>query len=77
MKKKLINQIQTEMSGVLNNAQRQKLSQVLEHCFFNVDVVVLGHQKINTTMEYAIVDQQNEEILIKSTLVSKVSKHLG
>ena len=41
MKKTLINQIQTEMSGVLNNAQRQKLSEVLEHCFFNVDVVTL------------------------------------
>lgn len=33
MKKTLINQIQTEMSGVLNNAQRQKLCDVLEHCF--------------------------------------------
>ena len=29
MKKTLINQIKTEMSGVLNNAQRQKLSEVL------------------------------------------------
>ena len=29
MKKKLINQIKTEMSGVLNNAQRQKLKEVL------------------------------------------------
>jgi len=44
MKKTLINQIQTEMSGVLNNAQRQKLSQVLEHCFFNVDVVALDNE---------------------------------
>ncbi len=46
MKKTLINQIQTEMSGVLNNAQRQKLSQVLEHCFFNVDVVALGNENL-------------------------------
>ena len=45
MKKTLINQIQTEMSGVLNNAQRQKLSEVLEHCFFNVDVV-LGNENL-------------------------------
>ena len=45
MKKTLINQIQTEMSGILNNAQRQKLSQVLEHCFFNVDVIALGNEK--------------------------------
>ena len=46
MKKTLINQIKTEMSGVLNNAQRQKLSQVLEHCFFNVDVVALGNKNL-------------------------------
>ena len=46
MKKTLINQIQTEMSGVLNNAQRQKLSEVLEHCFFNVDVVALGDDNL-------------------------------
>ena len=46
MKKTLINQIQTEMSGVLNNAQRQKLSEVLEHCFFNVDVVALDNENL-------------------------------
>lgn len=46
MKKTLINQIQTEMSGLLNNAQRQKLSEVLEHCFFNVDVVALGYENL-------------------------------
>lgn len=46
MKKTLINQIQTEMSGVLNNAQRQKLSEVLEHCFFNLDVVALGNENL-------------------------------
>ena len=34
------------MSGVLNNAQRQKLSEVLEHCFFNVDVVALGYENL-------------------------------
>ena len=46
MKKTLINQIQTEMSGVLNNAQRQKLSEVLEHCFFNVEIVYLGNENL-------------------------------
>ena len=46
MKKTLIKQIQTEMSGVLNNAQRQKLSEVLEHCFFNVDVVALENENL-------------------------------
>lgn len=47
MKKTLINQIQMEMSGVLNNAQRQKLCDVLEHCFFNMDVVALDSQALN------------------------------
>lgn len=46
MKKTLINQIQTEMSGVLNNAQRQKLKEVLKHCFFNVDVVALENENL-------------------------------
>lgn len=46
MKKTLINQIQTEMSCVLNNAQRQKLSEVLEHCFFNVDIIALGNENL-------------------------------
>ena len=47
MKKTLINQIQMEMSGVLNNAQRQKLCKVLEHCFFNLDIVALDSQALN------------------------------
>lgn len=46
MKKTIINQIQTEMSGILNNAQRQKLSEVLEHCFFYVEVVSLIFIKV-------------------------------
>lgn len=46
MKKTLINQIQTEMAGILNNAQRQKLSEVLEHCFFNVGIVALGNENL-------------------------------
>lgn len=47
MKKTLINQIQMEMSGVLNNAQREKLCDVLEHCFFNLDIVALDSQALN------------------------------
>lgn len=47
MKKTLINQIQTEMSGLLNNAQRQKLREVLEHCFFNVGIVALENENLN------------------------------
>ena len=52
MKKTIINQIQTEMSGVLNNAQRQKLSEVLEHYFFNVDVITLGNENLNQNPPY-------------------------
>lgn len=49
MKQTLIRQIQQEMSGVLNNAQRQKLKEVLEHCFFYVDVVSLENQSLSQT----------------------------
>ena len=49
MKQTLIRQIQQEMAGVLNNAQRQKLKEVLEHCFFYVDVVSLENQSLSQT----------------------------
>lgn len=49
MKQTLIRQIQQEMSGVLNNAQRQKLKEVLELCFFYVDVVSLENQTLSQT----------------------------
>ncbi|MBB5218997.1 integrase [Treponema rectale] len=58
MKKTLINQIQTEMSGVLNNAQRQKLSEVLEHCFFNVDVVALGKENLIQSKSNQILKEE-------------------
>lgn len=49
MKQTLIRQIQQEMAGVLNNAQRQKLKEVLEHCFFYVDVVRLENLSLSQT----------------------------
>lgn len=58
MKKTLINQIQTEMSGVLNNAQRQKLSEVLEHCFFNVDVVALSDENLIQSKSNQILKEE-------------------
>ena len=66
MKKTLINQIQTEMAGILNNAQRQKLSEVLEHCFFNVDVVVLNNEnfiqsKSNKTLKEEFLSAKQVE----------------
>lgn len=66
MKKTLINQIQMEMSGLLNNAQRQKLCDVLEHCFFNVDVVALDNEnliqsKSNQTLKEAFLSAKQIE----------------
>lgn len=66
MKKTLINQIQMEMSGVLNNAQRQKLCDVLEHCFFNLDVVALDNEnliqsKSNQTLKEAFLSAKQIE----------------
>lgn len=66
MKKTLINQIQMEMSGVLNNAQRQELCDVLEHCFFNVDVVALDNEnliqsKSNQTLKEAFLSAKQIE----------------
>lgn len=58
MKKTLINQIQTEMSGVLNNAQRQKLSEVLEHCFFNMDVVALDNENFIQSKSNLILKEE-------------------
>ncbi len=49
MKETLIRQIQQEMAGVLNNAQRQKLKEVLEHCFFYVDVISIEDQSLSQT----------------------------
>lgn len=46
MKQSLIKEIQQEMAGVLNNAQKQKLKEVLEHCFFYVEVVSLDQRKL-------------------------------
>lgn len=58
MKKTLINQIQMEMSGVLNNAQRQKLCDVLEHCFFNLDIVALDSQALNHGKENVTLKEE-------------------
>jgi site-specific recombinase XerD len=58
MKKTIINEIQTEMSGILNNAQRQKLSEVLEHCFFNVDVVTLEQDSVIQCKDNKILKEE-------------------
>ena len=51
MKQSLIKEIKQEMAGVLNNAQRQKLDEVLEHCFFYVEVVSLDQKSLPQTKD--------------------------
>ena len=63
MKHTLITQIQQEMAGVLNNAQRQKLNEVLEHCFFYVDVVSLEN--------YSLPQTKNNQTLKEEFLSAK------
>ena len=57
MKNTLITQIQQEMAGILNNAQRQKLYEVLEHCFFYVDVVSLKNISFAQTKNNKILKE--------------------
>ena len=64
MKKTLINQIQMEMSGVLNNAQRQKLCDVLEHCFFYVDIVALDSQAKNLQKPFNQVETEDLRVYL-------------
>ena len=66
MKNTLITQIQNEMSCVLDNAQRQKLRDVLEHCFFYVDVVCLdkftsNQRKDNQTLKTEFLSAKQVE----------------
>ena len=63
MKQSLIKEIQQEMAGVLNNAQRQKLNEVLEHCFFYVDVVSLEN--------YSLPQTKNNQTLKEDFLSAK------
>ena len=64
MKKTLINQIQMEMSGVLNNAQRQKLCDVLEHCFFFLDIVALDSQAKNLQKPFNQVETEDLRVYL-------------
>ena len=70
MKKTLINQIKTEMSGVLNNAQRQKLKEVL--------VLLLDFYwrfiklKVFSSVQFAIVQLPQRSCCIKHFLLPVV-----
>lgn len=39
MENRLITEIEQQMAGILNNAQLMQLQKVLEHCFYNYEVV--------------------------------------
>ena len=53
MKKKIIDDIQQKMRGILNNEQRKKLQEVLEYSFYDVEVVKID------TIERDIIDYSN------------------
>ena len=75
MKDKIINEIASNMVDILNNEQLEKLKDALEYSLHNCNIVqskteakvlnndkfleLLGHTKIDTTMQYAMVDQNN------------------
>ena len=37
MKNQIINEIQQKMSNILNNEQKEKLTEVLKYVFFNIE----------------------------------------
>ena len=49
MKNEVINVIEQKMSGILNNEQMKKLSEVLSYAFFDVDVVKKSEDTEDTT----------------------------
>lgn len=45
MKDFMIKEIQQQMSAVLNNAQKEKLKKVLEHCFYAIEITKIDETK--------------------------------
>ena len=73
MKNQVITEITRQMLPYLDNAQMEHLQEVLQHCLWNVEITssgmpieqvqrLLGHAKIDTTMQYAMVNQNNVKI---------------
>lgn len=56
MKDFLIAEIKQNMLNELNNAQMQKLSEVLEHCLYNVEII--QHKEVSNK-----ITKTNEELL--------------
>ena len=64
MKKELIKQIEQQMSAVLNNAQNEKLHEVLEHEFYAVEITP-------KQTESALTQSKSNEELIADFLAAK------
>ena len=58
MKKELIKQIEQQMAAVLNNAQNEKLHEVLEHELYAVEIII-KHQETGLSQA-----KTNEELLV-------------
>ena len=55
MENRLITEIEQQMMGILNNAQLMQLQKVLEHCFYNYEVVKkskIPSMKVEKTANY-------------------------
>ena len=72
MKQDLIKDVVQGMLPYLNNAQCEKLQEVLQHTLATMAIdkgmpieqlqQLLGHRKIDTTLQYAMVKQSNVKI---------------
>ena len=65
MKNQIIEKIEQEMLGTLDNAQLERLHQVLEHCMWNVEITVTENYVMKS--EYS-----NDELLHKFLSAKKV-----
>ena len=65
MKNQIITRIEQEMLGTLNNAQMERLHQVLEHCMWNVEITMADDMVIQD-------EHSNDELLHKFISAKKV-----
>lgn len=90
MKQKLINEVMQGMLGSLNNAQLERLQEVLEHALFNKDVIeieesgctVSNDQLLNSFISAKRIEGCSEKSLkyYKSTITTmliKTNKHIS
>lgn len=53
MKEKVIKEIEQKMASILNNEQKEKLSEVLLYTFFNIEVTNIKDELVEDTTDYA------------------------